>query len=135
MYGSKRNGKGEDRMKTYDKLTKAEKEKLTLFLQYLTMFNIKLWAVFATGCIFIAIGIPLVLIFTIPVITLTGFFMLLYGMMFVFTGLASFGVAKKHLFLIFGYKDSFIDVFDISKADLKKVKINKEVKWIWKKEA
>jgi len=122
-------------MKTYEKLTKADKEKLSLFLQYMTMFNIKLWATFVSGCLFLAIGIPLVLIFTVPVIELTGFFMMLYGIMFIFIGIASFSYNRRNLFLIFGYKDSFDDIFGITKADLKKVKINKEVKWIWKKEA
>jgi hypothetical protein len=54
--------------------------------------------------------------------------------MYVFVGISEVNLYKKKMFLIFGYKDSIEDVFGITRADIKKVKINREVKWNWRKE-
>lgn len=121
-------------MKTYDKLSKAEREKLNTFLQYVSITNLKFLIVYLVGCIFVAIGIPLMLIFTEGIIEVTGFLMIMIGMMYVFVGISEVNLYKKKMFLIFGYKDSIEDVFGITRADIKKVKINREVKWNWRKE-
>jgi len=121
-------------MKTYDKLTKAEREKIQLYEQYFSNAWIKLWILFATGCIIFAGSIPLLLIFIDPMINLTGFIMTVFGTLIILASLQSFLVERKHLFLIFGIKDTFQDVFDITRSDVKKVKILREVKLNWKKE-
>jgi len=121
-------------MKTYEKLTKAEREKLSLYLQYLNAAKTRAAIIVGCSFVFIALGIPLLLLTTYPMVIFTGFFCFLYGIMFMLTGVSNLLYVRKNLFLIFGYKDSFEDVFGITRADLRKIKMTKEVKWIWRKE-
>jgi glucan phosphoethanolaminetransferase (alkaline phosphatase superfamily) len=121
-------------MKTYEKLTKAEREKLNTFLQYTNSLQAKLWTLFAAGCIIFAIAIPLLLIFTIPIIYYTGCLLTFFGVMIIFAAIVSYTRSLKYLYLIFGYKNTWEDVFDVTQEDIKKIKITKIVKWIWRKE-
>lgn len=119
-------------MKTYEKLTKNEKEKLQSYLLYMLIaINQKIVA-FAIGTIIFAISIPILLIFTLPIIFISGYILMIFGLGLVIASGAGYLMDKKYLFLIYGYKNLYSDIFKVKKSDIRKIKIIKEV--IWKKE-
>ena len=121
-------------MKTYDKLSKADREKLSLYLQYLN--GAKTQATIIVGCsfVFIAIGIPLWILTMTPIVMFAGAYCFMTGLILMLVGLGNVLFVRKNLFLIFGYKDSFQDVFEVTSEDLKKIRITKEIKYKWSKE-
>lgn len=117
-------------MKTYEDLTKAEKEKLHTYLQYISFLNTSTIMVILFGLLIFLTGYALIFVFIIPVVMIVGMFFIMVGIVLVFFALINNITDKKHLFLIFGYKSMFSDIFDIKKKDIKKVKIIREVKWV-----
>lgn len=117
-------------MKTFEDLTKAEREKVSIYLQYLNMLNINSVTVLMFGLTLFLVGYSLLFIFVIPSITIVGVMLTASGMLLAFTTVYGMFIEKKYLFLIFGYKNLYSDIFGVKKSDLKKVKIIKEIKWI-----
>ena len=117
-------------MRKYEDLSKAEKEKLNTYLQYLTINSIAMIIIVVFALTIFLVGTGLIFIFTIPVIIVTGVLFMGVGYVFILFIMLVNLREKKYLFLIFGYKDTYKDVFNVERKDLRKVKILREIKWI-----
>jgi len=120
-------------MKTFEDLSNVEKQKLSIYLQYINFIQITTIITLLFGTSIFLVGYALLFVFVIPVIIFTGCFLLFVGISFVLLAMLVMIRDKKGLFLIFGYKGTFSGVFDIKQEDIKKVKIIKETKWIKEK--
>lgn len=117
-------------MRKYEDLSKHEKDKLSIYLQYTNILNISFVMLILFGLFIFLVGWIMLFIFTILIVNLAGTVFLVIGMLLIFVCMFSFVIDKKYLFLIFGYKNLYSDIFGITKEDIKKVKIIREVKWI-----
>lgn len=117
-------------MKTFDDLTKKEKEKLQSYMQQCINNSIFICVLFLSMMMFVVVGLPLILLTTIPIVELTGYLLVLIGVIgFIFMTLFGRQQSKK-LYLAYGYDRTFEDVFGITNKDTSKMKL----KWIWNKE-
>jgi len=108
-------------MKSWEDLTKAEKEKLDMYIKISTLWQ-PVYIVITISCL-IGIMIGYALIFSLyEPFMIAGFVILL---MVGFLGLVMAILMmqdKKRLYLIFGIESLTKDIFDISMEDLRKVK-------------
>jgi len=115
-------------MKTYENLSKAEREKLSLFLQYVAIEKNYGVTVIAGAFVFIAIGIPLFLLTPYIWVMLSGVMCFVYGLILMMVALGQLLRIEKKLFLVFGYTNNFKEVFGITQSDVLKVKKVTETK-------
>ena len=120
-------------MKTFEDLLKFEKEKVSVYLQYVNFLQITTMMTLLVGLSIFLVGYALLFIFVIPIVMLIGVFAACAGISLVLLAMLSLLLDKKYLFLVFGYKNLYSDIFNIKKEDIKKVKIIREVKWIKEK--
>lgn len=120
-------------MKKFEQLTNAEKQKLSVYLQYVNFIQITTIITLFVGLGIFLVGYSLLLIFVVPVIMIVGTVLLFVGMVFALFTIISMMKDKKYLFLIFGYKNLYSDIFDINQEDIKKVKIIRKIEWIKEK--
>lgn len=120
-------------MKKFEHLTNAEKQKLSTYLQYINFLTITTVMILLTGFSVFVIGYAILFIFVVPVIMITGVFLVFCGIVLIFVSVLGMIRDKKYLFLIFGYRTLYSDIFGIKNEDIKKVKIIREVKWIKEK--
>jgi len=113
-------------MKTYEELTKKEKEKVKTYWQIKGNLRIRANILIAIGYVGMFLGFPLVLsrssyaLYAGSVLTFIGLAILLT---------ATHQIAKddKYLKLAFGIDDAIEDIFEIKKSDVK------EMKKVWTK--
>jgi|GEM_PF-5934569 len=117
-------------MKKFEDLSNVEKQKLSIYLQYQNAMQITGTIGMLFCLLLIITGVTFIIIFVLPVLIFAGFLLLGSGYALLILGLLNGIRDKKYLFLIFGYKNLFSDIFDIEKEHIKKVKIKREVKWI-----
>jgi len=120
-------------MKKFEQLSNPEKQKLSVYLQYMNFLRITTMMILLTGFSIFLVGYALTFIFVIPIIVIVGMFLSFTGIALVLVTMTGFLKERKYLFLIFGYKNLYSDIFDIKQEDIKKVKIVREVKWIKEK--
>jgi len=108
-------------MKTWEDLTKWEKEKLDMFVKISTLWQ-PIYTVIALVCMIgIMIAIPLIYTSILSLI-IAGFVILGYVGYMALCMFVFMTRDKKTLYLMFGIESISKDVFDISKEDLRKVK-------------
>lgn len=118
-------------MKKYENLTKLEREKLATYQRYCINENMHLLAFSIFGLFMMLVGICTVTIFTSFLLVTVGIYLALIGLLLVAISLFGSLKHKKEFFLVFGYKDSMRDLFEIKLSDIKDVVI--ERKTIWRK--
>jgi len=108
-------------MKTYEDLTKAERNKLQTYL-LMRINESKVYITFILGAfIFYAIALPL-LITSYWFVSLT---MIFISLTFFAVLLSSIYQTNKYIYLIFNIENSFEDIFKIKKTDI----LNLKKKW------
>lgn len=114
-------------MKTYEDLTKSEKEKLMLFKMYSKPVSTIIMGLLLITIIIACLGV-IVGVFASIWFGLAFFFLSLY--LLICTTFLLQRIRKEN-FLIFGWKNTIEDVFEITPKDVKNVTI--ERKEIWRK--
>ena len=117
-------------MKKYEDLSKSEKQKLDTYLHYVSFINLSYLIILLYGLAVVLAGYAMVSIFNVLVVEIIGIMFIAIGCVFVLLVMFNNIIDKKHLFLIFGYKNLYSDIFDIKKEDIKKVKIIRKIEWI-----
>ena len=116
-------------MKTWDDLTKAEKEKLDMYIKIKTAWQ-STYTVATIVCFLgMFIGLPLMFTAFLPLI-FAGLFILGISVIILFFILIMQTQDRKRLYLMFGVDGVMKETFDISMEDLRKTKRM----YIWKKE-
>lgn len=107
-------------MKTYDDLSKEEKEKMKMYLQYIDPVKTRTIMLLIISYIGIFIGFPLLVLPYIPIMLMGGVIVTIAAAI---TILCIFEIekSKKKAKLIFNITDTVQDIFEISDSDLKKV--------------
>lgn len=108
-------------MKSYDELSKKEKEKLDIYLKTRQIFNIRFASLLILFGIFFSAGMVLLSINSfIPFIF--GVYLFLISIMITFMIYFFYENEKKFSTLVFDIQNAQEDVFDITDEDLRKMK-------------
>jgi len=115
-------------MKSWEELTKAEKEKLDMYVKIMTLWQ-PIYIVITLSCLIgLIVAIPLMFTMYTPLIFAGFFIIILVGYFFLFM-VVLINRDNKKLYLMFGVESLSKDIFDISKEDVNKVKrVFKKVK-------
>jgi len=114
-------------MRTYDDLTKVEKEKLTLYKLYNQPIVFVITGLLIMSMMLACTGIILTFIFPIWFCVC----ILFLSMYLLLCSTFLLRKVQKENFLIFGWKNTIEDVFEITTTDVKNITI--ERKEIWRK--
>jgi len=108
-------------MKSWEDLTKAEKEKLDMYIKIMALWQ-PIYLVITFICMLsILISIPLLFTAYAP-LAFSGVLLIIFsGYLFLFMA-ALMMQDKKRIYLIFGVESLTKDMFEIKKEDLRKVK-------------
>lgn len=107
-------------MKTYDDLSKDEKEKMKAYFQYIDPIKTRILMLLAVSYIGIFIGFPLMVIPYIHIM-IAGFVILIIAATLVVLSIFEIEKSKKKAKLIFNISDATTEVFEIKDSDLKRV--------------
>lgn len=118
-------------MKTYENLTKLEREKLATYQRYCININITTLIFNIFGLTILLVGSCMTTLFKDIVPVIVGMYLIFIGITIVIMISFMSIRSRKELFLVFGYKNSIKDLFEITLMDIKNVII--EHKTIWRK--
>ena len=108
-------------MKTYDNLTKKEKEKIRIFWQIKGNLRLRATIMILAGYIGIFLGFPLMLSRSTYAL-FAGTVLVLMGLIVSTITYQQIGRDDKYLKLAFGIDDAMEDIFEIKKTDIKGMK-------------
>jgi len=116
-------------MKTYEKLTNLEREKLAAYQRYSIIHNMFFIVMSVLSIAIMLVGWSIVMLFENWSLVCVGGYLVFSGFMILIISFLFMIKRKKELFLIFGYKDSISGVFEVTDSDVKKVKIERREIW------
>ena len=108
-------------MKTFDQLTNAEKEKLLAYWTIKGNLWIRYIIIIAVIYVGIFIGIPLVVMPFFPLFVI-GIYLCIVAALLAMVVLFEMFQSLKYLQLAFDTENSFEDIFDIKKSDIRNMK-------------
>ena len=104
-------------MKSYDNLTKDEKEKLMMYWQIRSSLSLRLIILTAISYLGLFIALPLIVLQYFP-LTVIGIYLLVIVFVVLIMVVWKMQEHDKYLQLAFGTTDCMKDIFGISKSDI-----------------